>query len=250
MNKQVEFFRNLTSEKDKWNFINDARNSQRTKTHISSLRNSFGDLITDPKRIANLLYYRFSKRGDYAGKRTPYKKLNNKTPERKSLFRFQPSSIFDIKKHIHNLNFNRTIGPSKIPPWALKDVLNVIAEPLCYLVNTSIPEGKFPNHLKQAFVIPIFKKGDHENATNYRPISITSAPAKLFEKILRQQIYEYLTENNLLSQMQFGFRSNCSTKHHFLRQKALDNLWTKIRTRLQLYWTYRKLLTASTWHTF
>ena len=69
MNKQIEFFRNLTSEKDKWNFINEVRNSLRTKTHISSHRNSFGDLITDPKRIANLLNYRFSKLGDYAGKK-------------------------------------------------------------------------------------------------------------------------------------------------------------------------------------
>ena len=89
--------------------------------------------------------------------------------------------------------------------------MNVIAEPLCYLVNTFIQEGKFPNHLKQAFAIPIFKKGDPENAANYRPFSITSALAKIFEKILRQQISEYLTENNLLSQMQFGFRSNYST---------------------------------------
>ena len=193
MNKHIEFFRNLTSEKDKWNFINEARNSQRTKTNISSLRNSFGDLITDPKRIANLLNYRFSKLGDYASKKIPYKKLNNKNPERKSLFRFQPISIFDIKKHIHNLNSNKLFVPSKIPAWAIKDVLNVIAEPLCYLVNTFVQERKFPNHLKQAFVIPIFKKGDPENATNYRPISITSALAILFEKILRQQTSEYLT---------------------------------------------------------
>ena len=69
MNKQIDFFRNLTSEKDKWNFINEARNSKRTKANISSLKNSFGDLITDPKRIANLLNYRFSKLGDYAGKK-------------------------------------------------------------------------------------------------------------------------------------------------------------------------------------
>ena len=97
--------------------------------------------------------------------------------------------------------------------------MNVIAEPLCYLVKTFIQDGKFPNHLKQAFVIPIFKKGDLENATNYRPISITSALAKLFEKILRQQIREHLTENNLLSQMQFVFRSNYSTTDALLFAK-------------------------------
>ena len=192
INKQTEFFRNLTSQKDKFKKkkFKNARNSPRTKTNISSLRNSFGDLITDPKRIANLLNYRFS--GDYAGKKIPHKKLNNNIPKRKFLFGFQPISIFDIKI-IHNLTSNKPIGPSKIPAWALKDRLNVIAEPLFYLVNTFIQEGKFPNHLKLAFVIPIFKKGDPENATNYQPISRMSALAKLFEKILKQQISEYLT---------------------------------------------------------
>ena len=67
--KQIEFFRNLTSKKDKRNFLKEARNSQRTKTNISSLRNGFGDLVTDPKPIANLLNYQFSKLGDNAGKK-------------------------------------------------------------------------------------------------------------------------------------------------------------------------------------
>ena len=60
-------FLSLTTEREKWNFINEVRNSVRTKTDISCLRNSFGDLETDQKRIANLLNYRFSKLGDLFG---------------------------------------------------------------------------------------------------------------------------------------------------------------------------------------
>ena len=53
MNEQIKSFRYLTSEKDKWSFINEAAKAQRTKTHNSTLKNSFGDLKTDPKQITN-----------------------------------------------------------------------------------------------------------------------------------------------------------------------------------------------------
>ena len=78
-----------------------------------------------------------------------------------------------------------------MPAWALKDCLNILAEPLCDLANTFIQEGRFPNHLKQAYVIPIHKKGDCEDPNNYRPISITAALAKIFEKVLREQMSNY-----------------------------------------------------------
>ena len=69
MNKLIKSFRNSTTGKDAWSFIIEARNAQLTKTHISRLRNSIRDLITDPKCFANLLNYRFSQLGDYCGKK-------------------------------------------------------------------------------------------------------------------------------------------------------------------------------------
>ena len=79
------------------------------------------------------------------------------------------------------------------------------------MINALIEEGKFPEHLKQAHVIPIYKKGDKEDPDNYQPISITSSLAKIFEQILREQMNEYLERNNLLGPMQFGFRAKYST---------------------------------------
>ena len=79
------------------------------------------------------------------------------------------------------------------------------------MVKAFIEEGKFPEHLKQAHVIPIYKKGDNEDPDNYRPISITSSLAKVFEQILREQMNEYLERNNLLGPLQFGFRAKYST---------------------------------------
>ena len=64
---QINVFNGFTSEKDKWNFINEARNTRRSNVQIHSLRNCFGDTVTDDLRMANLLNYRFSKLGDYSG---------------------------------------------------------------------------------------------------------------------------------------------------------------------------------------
>ena len=84
------------------------------------------------------------------------------------------------------------MGPSNIPARALKDCLNLLAEPLCFMINAFIEEGKFPEHLKQAHAIPIYKKDDNEDPDNYRPISIASFLAKVFEQILREQMNKYL----------------------------------------------------------
>ena len=183
---QIESFNNLKSERDKWNFINETRNSKRMKTEVFSLKNSFGDIVTDQKRIANLLNYRFSKLGEYFGQARQYMSTTSKEIQNNNRkISLQPISIIECKKHLKRLNKNKPLGPSDIPAWALKNCLNLLAEPLCFMINAFIEEGNFPEHLKQAHVIPIFKKGDNEDPDNYIPISITSSLAKVFEQILR-----------------------------------------------------------------
>ena len=69
------------------------------------------------------------------------------------------------------------------------------------------------------------QKGDTEDPNNYRPISITPVISKSFEKIIREQIMEYLNKNKLLSQVQFGFRKR------FSATDALDYATEKNRKR-------------------
>ena len=176
--------------------------------------------------MANLLNYRFSRLGDYLGEYKSY--IIWQDTVNKNEFSFQPISLFECKKQIKILNVNKPLGPSKIPAWALKDAMNVIAEPLTFLINAFLVDGVFPNHLKQAYVIPIFKKGDCEEPNNYRPISIFPALSKYFEKVLRDQITQYLNRNKLLSSSQFGFRGNFSSVDALLC--ATENICKKIKT--------------------
>ena len=74
-----------------------------------------------------------------------------------------------------------------------------------------LSEGTYPDLLKIAEVVPIFKKGERNKMTNHRPISLLSQFNKVFEKLLYTRIYSYLIRFNLLSDHQFGFRKNCSS---------------------------------------
>ena len=66
----------------------------------------------------------------------------------------------------------------------------------------------FTSVLKTAKIVPIFKnKGELDDASEYRPISILPIFAKIFEMILKDQMYHYLEQNAMLIQCQFGFRS-------------------------------------------
>ena len=75
-------------------------------------------------------------------------------------------------------------------------------------LNLYLPK---PQEWKCAKVIPLFKEGNHSDLNNYRPISIVPIVAKVFERIIYDQVYGYLTENNLISSQQSGFSSLHST---------------------------------------
>jgi len=69
----------------------------------------------------------------------------------------------------------------------------------------------FPNNLKIAKVVPIFKLGDSEIPTNYRPISVLTCLSKIFEKVLYVTLNDYVTKNNLMNKQQCDFHNNHST---------------------------------------
>ena len=79
------------------------------------------------------------------------------------------------------------------------------------IFNASISTGMFPYEWEASRVTPIFKNGIKSNPDNYRPISIIPCVAKIFEKLIFDQLYGYLDSNNLLHSCQSGFRSFHST---------------------------------------
>ena len=99
---------------------------------------------------------------------------------------------------------------------------------LSVLINESFLTGIFPEQLKIAKVIPIFKKGLKTKKSNYRPISLLSNFSKIFEKVMQKRLNNFLEICEVLFCMQFGFRSGHSTDHALITltesiKSTLDN---------------------------
>ena len=105
-----------------------------------------------------------------------------------------------------------TPGFDDISPKQLKHSSSIISTPLAHIINLSLKSGIFPDLLKKAKVIPVFKSGDRCDINNYRPISILPAFSKIFEKIISFRLINYLEKNNLLTEHQHGFRAQHSTE--------------------------------------
>ncbi|XP_046679234.1 uncharacterized protein LOC124366677 [Homalodisca vitripennis] len=93
----------------------------------------------------------------------------------------------------------------------LKSVIDAIADPLCKAINCCLRFGVFPDYMKISRTIPIYKKGDHQELANYRPISIIPVLAKVMESVMKIQLLKYFEENNLFMVGQHGFRRCHST---------------------------------------
>ena len=83
--------------------------------------------------------------------------------------------------------------------------------------------GVYPNNLKRATIQSHFKTGSKTNVNNYRPISILPSFGKIFEKIMKIKILDYIQKFKILAENQFGFRNRRSTVD------ALVNLVENIR---------------------
>ena len=86
--------------------------------------------------------------------------------------------------------------------------------------------GVFPSLLKTAKVIPVFKKDSKLDYSNYRPISLLSNIEKILEKLMCKRLHTFLNKNNVIYNLQFGFRQQYSTSH------ALVNITENIRKAL------------------
>ena len=88
-------------------------------------------------------------------------------------------------------------GQDKIPAKILEDTAELIYLSLVLVFNQSLWKGVFPEKWKVARVTLIFKSGQQSVMNNYRPISVFSSVSGIFEKLVHDQIFEFLTANNL-----------------------------------------------------
>ena len=101
----------------------------------------------------------------------------------------------------------------KLLQGGIRAILPAILSPLTKLVNLSFEKGIFPEYLKRAKVIVLYKGGSRSDPANYRPISLRSVLSKIFEKAMLFRLLSFLDAKDVLHDFQFGFRVSHSTEH-------------------------------------
>ena len=137
-------------------------------------------------------------------------------------------STEEVRNQVNQLDDKKSAGHDSLTNKFIKLSLPFILTSLTFILNTSQSRGVYPDHLKIAKCIPIYKKGKKDNPSNYRPISILSSINKIYEKILYQKLEKHLTKFDVLYEHQYGFRQNHSTNQALIEitdylKTTLDN---------------------------
>ena len=136
--------------------------------------------------------------------------LKKSRPRQANSFYLNPCDEEEIKQIIGGLENGKA---SDIPVIVLKKASNSLAKHLSEFFNWFMNNGLFPSILKTGCITPIYKKGDPRYLDNYRPVSTLPIFGKVYEKIIYNRLYDYLTAMNIIYSRQFGFRKMHSTSH-------------------------------------
>jgi len=142
---------------------------------------------------------------------------------------FHPPKASEILKCIKQSSKSNAPGTDGILPNAVKHCGDVFALLLEHLFRICIEQGTFPYVFKSAKVHPLHKGGS-KSIDNIRPISIPCFLAKIFEKILVNQINLYFDSAKMINDKQFGFKKGSGTEDAMitLHQFILDALERKL----------------------
>ena len=132
-----------------------------------------------------------------------------------------PVAETEINKIIEALKDSAT-GHDDISAQFLKLSVDFIVNPLMHICNMSLTEGVFPDSLKVANVITLYKSDDPMYFNHYRPVSLLCMLSKVFEKIMYDRLLNFVNKYDLLYAHQYGFRKNRSTYMALL--SLIDNL--------------------------
>ena len=215
--KQNYFSSQLDREKhnmkNTWKILNSILRS--SKKSISDKFVSNGNIINEPKQIADGFNKYFANIGPLLANSIKHNGNDFTHYLEGSHFSstcyLKPTDENEILKIIGKLGSNKSPGHDNIKSDLVKQIASEISYPLKLICNLSLSTGVFPNDLKIAKVVPIYKKDNPENFGNYRPVSVLPCFSKILERIMYNRCYDFITKTNVLFKKQYGFRNKHST---------------------------------------
>ena len=172
-----------------------------------------GNFITDFKEKASIFNDYFTSQCTPILNDSVLPDFNLRTNSRLGTFEITSDEINNI---ITGLCLNKANGPDNISVNMLKLCGPYLCFPLKIIFANILETGIFPDQWKVANVTPVHKKNDKQLVKNYRPISLLPMLAKVFERIIFKNLYNYLITNNLITKKQSGFRPLDSVTNQLL----------------------------------
>ncbi|CAM4661454.1 unnamed protein product [Lepidochelys olivacea] len=186
---------------NKKGFFRYVRNKKKVKESVGALLNEGGNLVTEDVEKANVLNTFFAS--------VFVNKVSSQTTAESSTAWGRgdkpPVEKEVVLDYLEKLDDHKSMGSDVLHQRVLKELVDVIAEPLATIFENSWPSGEVPDDWKKANVVPIFKKGKKEDPGNYRPVSLTSVPGKIMEQVLKESILKHLEGRKVFRNSQHGF---------------------------------------------
>ena len=201
--------------KETWKILNGLINKKSKGKQISTELNGDESKITGDKTIANGFNNFFVNIGPSLAKIIPKCKDSLFTqflPDKiEDTMFLQPVTEEEIMQQVKNAKNKKSKDHDQFDMCLVKKIIPYIVKPLAHICNISLMNGIFPDRMKIARVIPLFKNGDVKEFSNYRPVSILPQFSKILEKVFHNRLMIFINDKQIWNNSQFGFRKNMST---------------------------------------
>lgn len=197
-----------------WKTINSNIQKKSTKSVINEIEVNGQSLYSTEEIAEHLNVYFASVGSSLAAALTEKYEIPKSNPNKLigTQFLLTATNETEIKSIVKHLNKNTAPGPDEITVPEYITLLDIIAPNLERIFNEIIASGLYPTELKSSIVIPIHKAGTRLDPTNYRPISLINIASKILEKIIKEQLYSYMEEIEIMDRNQFGFQKHSNTE--------------------------------------
>ena len=221
-NSKKEYFNNKfdackTDIKRTWTSINSILRPTRVASRKLEIH-SEGNLLSDPLGVATAFNEHYT---------SVAVKLANQIPKVDQCpidyvsrcpnsFVYFPTGRYEIEQIVRSFK-SKGSHISSIPSFVYKHIIDILSPIIASLVNVSVSQGVYPDILKTARVIPVFKSGDKRKVVNYRPISTLEFLNKIYEKLIFNRFNNFFRKYGIICDEQYGFLRGRSTSDAVLR---------------------------------
>lgn len=218
---KMEYYRKaldsrFNSVKQIWYMLNKTLNSNSVKTRFTVKKLTLEDstILDSESSIAESFNGYFCNIGSNLANKLP--DLGDKfkiylPPSLANSFVCNEITLCELDREISLIKNKTSCGPDHFSSYMLKSSKEYLLKPLLHVFNLSFSQGIFPEELKMSIVIPLYKKGNLDFMSNYRPIALSSVFSKLIERLMYNRLLCFLNKYHLLYDYQFGFRKGYST---------------------------------------